>query len=96
MVVIGGAGTTWGAPIGGALYTLLDQRLGALGASSQVQGLPEVVRVPLSEPLFVLGVLFILVVFLLPGGIAGTGKRLAGLRRADVEENLRVEPGAAS
>jgi branched-chain amino acid transport system permease protein len=96
MVVIGGAGTKWGAPIGGALYTFLDQRLGALGASSQVQGLPEVVRVPLSEPLFVLGVLFILVVFLLPGGIAGAGKRLAGLRRADVEESLRVEPGAAS
>src|SRR6185436_7025862 len=88
MVVIGGAGTTWGAMIGGALYTLLDQRLGALGDTSQVQDLPEVLRVPLSEPLFVLGVLFILVVFLLPGGIAGARQRFAGLRKLDVEEQL--------
>jgi len=93
MVVIGGAGTTWGAMIGGALYTLLDQRLGALGDTSQVQDLPEVLRVPLSEPLFILGVLFILVVFLLPGGIAGTGKRLSGLRKLDAEESLAVTPG---
>jgi len=93
MVVIGGAGTTWGAMIGGALYTLLDQRLGALGDTSQVQDLPDVLRVPLSEPLFILGVLFILVVFLLPGGIAGTGKRLSGLRKLDAEESLAVTPG---
>jgi branched-chain amino acid transport system permease protein len=83
MVVIGGAGTTWGAMIGGALYTLLDQRLGALGDTERVQGLPDVLRIPLSEPLFLLGVLFILVVFLLPGGIAGVGKRFSGLRRLE-------------
>ncbi|MGZ4352366.1 MAG: branched-chain amino acid ABC transporter permease [Gaiellaceae bacterium] len=92
MVVIGGAGTTWGALIGGALYTLLDQRLGALGDSSRVQGLPKLLRVPLSEPLFLLGVLFILVVFLLPGGIAGVGKRFSGLRKLDAEETLSVPP----
>jgi branched-chain amino acid transport system permease protein len=83
MVVIGGAGTTWGALIGGALYTLLDQRLGALGDSGSVQELPKAIRVPLSEPLFLLGVLFILVVFLLPGGVAGARKRFAGLRRLE-------------
>jgi branched-chain amino acid transport system permease protein len=83
MVVIGGAGTMWGALIGGALYTLLDQRLGALGDTSQVQGLPKAIRIPLSEPLFLLGVLFILVVFLLPGGIAGARKRFAGLRKLE-------------
>ena len=32
----------------------------------------DVLRIPLSEPLFLLGVLFILVVMFLPGGIAGT------------------------
>jgi branched-chain amino acid transport system permease protein len=83
MVVIGGAGTTWGALIGGALYTLLDQRLGALGDTSGVQGLPKALRIPLSEPLFLLGVLFILVVFLLPGGIAGARKRFGGLRKLE-------------
>jgi branched-chain amino acid transport system permease protein len=95
MVVIGGAGTTWGALLGGAVYTLLDQRLGALGDSERVQDLPAVIRIPLSEPLFLLGVLFILVVFLLPGGLAGAGKRLTGLRKLDAEESLSVTPGAA-
>jgi branched-chain amino acid transport system permease protein len=48
-----------------------------------VQDLPEVLRIPLSEPLFLLGVLFILVVLLLPGGVAGARKRFAGLRRLE-------------
>lgn len=71
MVVIGGTGTRWGAILGGILYTYLDNRLVALADSSRVQELPTVLRTPLSEPLFVLGVLFILIVFFLPGGIAG-------------------------
>ena len=33
-------------------------------------------RIPLSEPLFLLGSLFILVVFFVPGGIAGLVERL--------------------
>jgi branched-chain amino acid transport system permease protein len=80
MVVLGGAGTRFGAMIGGFLYTLLDQRLGSLSGSSEVQGLPDVLRVPLSEPLFLLGVLFILLVFFVPGGIASLPVRLRGLR----------------
>jgi branched-chain amino acid transport system permease protein len=75
MVVIGGAGTRWGAVLGGILYTYLDNRLVALADSSRVQDLPKVLRIPLSEPLFVLGVLFILIVFFLPGGIAGLAVR---------------------
>jgi branched-chain amino acid transport system permease protein len=80
MVVLGGAGTRFGAMIGGFLYTLLDQRLGSLSGSSEVQGLPSVLRVPLSEPLFLLGTLFILLVFFVPGGIASLPARLRGLR----------------
>jgi branched-chain amino acid transport system permease protein len=72
MVVLGGVGFRWGAIVGGVLYTLLDQRLTVVAGSEVVAGLPDVLRIPLSEPLFLLGVLFILVVMFLPGGIAGT------------------------
>jgi branched-chain amino acid transport system permease protein len=72
MVVLGGVGFRWGAIVGGVLYTLLDQRLTVVAGSDVVAGLPDVLRIPLSEPLFLLGVLFILVVMFLPGGIAGT------------------------
>lgn len=75
MVVLGGAGARWGALVGGAAYTLLDQRLGALAGSSSVTQLPSVLRVPLSQPLFLLGVLFIAVVMFLPGGLAGVVER---------------------
>ncbi len=72
MVVLGGVGFRWGAILGGVLYTILDQRLTVLARSEWIHDLPDVLRVPLSEPLFLLGVLFILVVMFLPGGIAGT------------------------
>jgi branched-chain amino acid transport system permease protein len=82
MVVIGGAGTRYGALLGGFLYTLLDQRLGTLSGSERVQDLPNVIRTPLSEPLFILGTLFILLVFFVPGGLAGLGRRVRLLRRS--------------
>ena len=72
MVVLGGVGFRWGAIVGGVVYTLLDQRLTVLAKADFIQGLPDVLRIPLSEPLFLLGTLFILVVMFLPGGIAGT------------------------
>jgi branched-chain amino acid transport system permease protein len=80
MVVLGGAGTRYGAMLGGFLYTLLDQRLGSLAGSSEVQDLPDVLRVPLSEPLFLLGALFVALVFFIPGGLASLPTRLRGLR----------------
>jgi branched-chain amino acid transport system permease protein len=93
MVVIGGAGSRWGAVLGGILYTYLDNRLGALGDSSTVHNLPQALRTPLEQPLFLLGTIFILIVFFLPGGIAGLAARgrPAGLRR--LEEAIR--PGGA-
>ena len=77
--------------IGGFLYVLLDQRLGSLGDSATVQGLPEVLRVPLSEPLFILGSLFIAVVFFVPGGLASLPLRLRGIR---VRRPLPEEAGS--
>jgi branched-chain amino acid transport system permease protein len=81
MVVIGGAGSRWGAVLGGIVYKYLENRLGAIGSSATVHGLPHVLRTPLEQPLFLLGVIFILIVFFLPGGIAGAVSRRSGLRR---------------
>ena len=97
MVVLGGSGTLWGPVLGGILYTYPNQRLVAVGDSSSVQGLPDVLRTPLSQPLFLLGVLFILVVVFLPGGIAGIAARgrPSGLQRLEAAVERRpplVEP----
>ncbi len=75
MVVLGGAGRLWGALVGGMLYTYLDHRLAQLATSPTMEDLPAFVRVPLSEPLFALGVLFVLVVLYVPGGVAGLVSR---------------------
>ncbi|MFB6988425.1 branched-chain amino acid ABC transporter permease [Streptomyces sp. NPDC056304] len=81
MVVLGGSGTRWGPMVGGILYTWADHRLGDLAGSGAVADLPAVLRVPLSQPLFLLGVLFVAVVHLLPGGLARLPSRLAAVRR---------------
>jgi branched-chain amino acid transport system permease protein len=74
MVVIGGTGTRWGAVLGGVVYTFLDNRLLDWSDSGTIQDLPKALRIPLSEPLFVLGTLFILLVYFLPGGLAGLAR----------------------
>jgi len=92
MVVIGGAGSRWGAVLGGILYTYLNDRLVAIGSSSTVEGLPHALRTPLEQPLFLLGAIFILIVFFLPGGLVGITSRgrPIGLRR--LQEAIRTEP----
>lgn len=92
MVVLGGTGTRWGALLGGIVYTFADQRLPAAASSHAVQSLPGVLRTPLSEPLFVLGAIFILVVFFLPGGIAGLSRRTRRAPGLRVLEEA-VQPG---
>jgi branched-chain amino acid transport system permease protein len=78
MVVLGGVGTLWGAVLGGIVYEYLDFRLVEFSNAPALQGLPAALRVPLSEPLFILGVLFILLVLFLPDGLGGLVRRLAG------------------
>jgi branched-chain amino acid transport system permease protein len=82
MVVLGGAGTRYGALLGGFLYTLADQRLGSLAGSERIEKLPSVLSTPLSEPLFILGTIFILLVFFVPGGLASLGHRTRAMRRS--------------
>jgi len=85
MVVLGGAGSRWGAVIGGVVYVLLDNRLQELSTSSTIAELPAFLRIPLSQPVFVLGLLFVLVVYFAPGGLTAIGGRVkrwvAGRRR---------------
>ncbi|MEA2688339.1 MAG: branched-chain amino acid transport system permease protein [Candidatus Eremiobacteraeota bacterium] len=75
MVVLGGVGTLWGAVLGGIVYEYLDFRLVALANTPAVQSLPGMLKVPLSEPLFLLGVLFIVLVLFVPGGLGGVLRR---------------------
>ncbi|MFD7496920.1 branched-chain amino acid ABC transporter permease [Streptomyces sp. NPDC059832] len=99
MVVLGGSGTRWGPMAGGILYTWADHRLGDLAGSGAVADLPAVLRVPLSQPLFLLGVLFVAVVHLLPGGLARLPSRLKAVRRRPAateeptDEKSRKESG---
>jgi len=93
IVVLGGVGLRWGAVLGAVVYTLLDQRLTALAGSELIAGLPDVLRIPLSQPLFVLGTLFILVVLFLPGGLAGLTRRSQRAHRRP-RSNLKRIPEA--
>ncbi|MFG2063163.1 branched-chain amino acid ABC transporter permease [Micromonospora sp. NPDC048871] len=82
MVVLGGPGTRWGPVLGGILYMYLDHRLVSVGSSGAVDALPAFLSRPLSQPLFVLGTVFILAVYFFPGGLASLAPRLALLRNA--------------
>ncbi|MFM6848035.1 MAG: branched-chain amino acid ABC transporter permease [Terrabacter sp.] len=80
MVVLGGAGHRWGAVLGGVLYTYADARLVEVSNAGFLQTLPDVVRQVLSQPLFILGAFFVVVVYFAPSGLTGLGGRL--IRRA--------------
>ena len=75
MVVIGGMGTMWGAVIGAVLmiiaqYYLRDLMGAASEATANIPILPELLAP--DRWLFWLGIIFILLVYFFPRGIAGT------------------------
>ena len=80
MVVLGGPGRLWGAALGGFVYAILTLRLSAVSTSDAIARLPDWIEGPVSEPLFVLGVLFVLMMLFAPGGIASITDRIR-LRR---------------
>ena len=82
MVVLGGVGTRWGAVIGAMIYVYLQQYLLKVAAERSFSGLPGVLRIPLSQPGFLLGTIFVVLVLFAPGGIAGLASRARAARRA--------------
>ena len=94
MVVIGGTGTRWGARHRrGPLHVPRQPARSPSRARNAVQDLPGLLRTPLSEPLFVLGTLFILIVFFFPGGIAALGA--GGAARGAAPDRARRRPSRA-
>jgi branched-chain amino acid transport system permease protein len=70
MVVLGGAGTRCGAVVGAMVYVYLQQYLLKIAAEPSFATLPAPLRVPLSQPNFLLGGIFVLLILFAPGGIA--------------------------
>lgn len=71
MVIIGGSGSLWGPVAGALLYHYLDVRLTDWTSSDTVADLPLVLSRPLRDPLFIFGIIFILLVMFFPRGLAG-------------------------
>jgi branched-chain amino acid transport system permease protein len=76
MVILGGARTRWGAVVGGIIYSVASTRLQDLNQGSALGSLPKIISGPLSEPAFILGLLFIFIVIFAPGGLSGAYYRL--------------------
>lgn len=89
MVVLGGIGTRWGAVAGAMVYVYLQQYLLKVAAEPSFASLPAPLRDPLSQPEFLLGVIFVLFVLFVPGGIAGLVARaragMTGRSRRETE-----------
>lgn len=75
MVVLGGAASRGGAVAGGIIYVYLQQYLVKVAAEPSFATLPAFLRVPLSQPQFLLGAIFVLFVIFVPGGLAGAMMR---------------------
>ena len=71
MVIIGGSGSLWGPIAGALLYYYLNDRLTDWAGSESVSSLPAVLSKPLSDPVFIFGIVFILLVLFFPRGLSG-------------------------
>jgi branched-chain amino acid transport system permease protein len=93
MVVLGGAGTRWGAVVGAMVYVYLQQYLLKIAAEPSFAALPAPLRVPLSQPDFLLGAIFVIFILFAPGGIAGLAGRVAGRVSAGRSREPQADPG---
>jgi branched-chain amino acid transport system permease protein len=89
MVVLGGAGTRWGAVVGAMAYVYLQQFLVKVSGEPSFTTMPAILRVPLSQPQFLLGAIFVLFVLFVPGGLAGLIGRLGAKRDTTLPQPRR-------
>lgn len=75
MVIIGGAGSLWGAIVGAALIRYLNHYLNVLSSSTFVLNGPNWLHQTLGQPLLVFGVIYLLLVVFFPQGIVGLTQR---------------------
>lgn len=92
MVIIGGSGSLWGPVAGALLYHYLNLRLTAWAGSHLVGQLPLLLRRPLADPLFIFGLVFILLVLFFPRGLAGAFATRRQVREASGLPALAVDP----
>ena len=85
MVVIGGAGTRYGACSAASSTRSPTSGWARSPARPGSRTCRPFSSTPLSEPLFILGTLFILLVFFVPGGLASLGHRVRRRRMAPLE-----------
>lgn len=75
MVIIGGAGSLWGAMLGAAIIRYLNYYLNQLSTSSTVATLPTWLHQTIGQPLLIFGAIYLLLVYFFPEGIAGLLQR---------------------
>jgi branched-chain amino acid transport system permease protein len=87
MVIIGGAGSLWGAMLGAAIVRYLDHYLTVLSTSSFVSHLPNWLHQTVGQPLLIFGVIYLLLIYFFPQGFAGLAQRF------NLGRSLVPEPG---
>jgi branched-chain amino acid transport system permease protein len=87
MVIIGGAGSLWGAMVGAAVVRYLNHYLTVLSTSDFVSHLPNWLHQTIGQPLLIFGVIYLLLIYFFPQGIAGLAQRF------NLGRSLVPEPG---
>lgn len=82
MVIIGGTGSLWGAVVGAAIIRSLEHYLTDLSTSDLLHHLPPPVQATLAQPLLLFGIIYLLLIYFFPQGIAGLAARLHAARSA--------------
>jgi branched-chain amino acid transport system permease protein len=96
MVIIGGAGSLWGAMLGAAVVRYLNHYLAVLSTSDFVNNLPSWLHQTIGQPLLIFGIIYLLLIYFFPQGIAGLAQRFNLGRSLVPQPGLGEVQGAAA